>query len=170
MHVWFRYAAPLTHSRRFQRSHCNAQEAPVFLAELLEPFGLSAAAKELQAYLCGGFGNETRIDYGTGHEMNFVVFLFCLCKLQVIPIVQLRAMMTSVFREYIRTMRRLQELYVLEPAGSHGVWGLDDYHCLLFLFGAAQLRGIEESKPADVNDAALLAEKADTFLYFEGIQ
>ena len=30
---------------------------------------------ELDSYLQDAFGNATRIDYGTGHETNFAIFL-----------------------------------------------------------------------------------------------
>jgi hypothetical protein len=38
------------------------------------------ASVELATYLSDGFGNSTRIDYGTGHEMAFVIFLCALFK------------------------------------------------------------------------------------------
>ena len=34
--------------------------------------------KEIEVYLVDSFGNPTRIDYGTGHEMAFVMFLSTL--------------------------------------------------------------------------------------------
>jgi serine/threonine-protein phosphatase 2A activator len=37
-----------------------------------------AAIIELKAYLISSFGNATRIDYGSGHEMNFAAFLCCM--------------------------------------------------------------------------------------------
>ena len=94
---------------------------------------------ELVCNLQCAFGNEVRLDYGTGHETSLIVFFFCVYKLGLITTEDLKAFILSSFVSYVRTVRKLQMTYMLEPAGSHGVWGLDDYHCLVFLFGAAQV-------------------------------
>lgn len=82
----------------------------------------------------------------------------------------LRHLVLGAFTAYIRTMRRLQETYVLEPAGSHGVWGLDDYHCIDFLWGAAQLcNNKDEIKPSSIHDNDLLKAETSNYLYLEAI-
>ena len=74
-----------------------------------------------------------------GHELNFAVIFFIFQKLNLLSIDDYPSVVLVGFSAYIKLMRRLQTVYMLEPAGSHGVWGLDDYHCLLFVWGAAQL-------------------------------
>lgn len=42
---------------------------------------------------------------------------------------------------YLDVVRNLQSRYRMEPAGSHGVWGLDDFQFLSYLWGSSQLIG-----------------------------
>lgn len=101
-------------------------------------------ADEVASYLLNSLGDYQRIDYGTGHEAHFMAWLYCLCRPETGPFfspTMRPALVLDIFRAYLRLMRRLQMTFWLEPAGSHGVWGLDDYHFLPFLFGAAQLIG-----------------------------
>ena len=41
------------------------------------------AVIELNMYLMECFGSNVRLDYGTGHELAFVIFLYCLRELEV---------------------------------------------------------------------------------------
>jgi serine/threonine-protein phosphatase 2A activator len=141
--------------------------------------------QQVSCYLHDSFGHATRLDYGTGHESSFLVFLLVLTKVKCLgqdvppPIPTLRATTLAIFDQYLKVTRRLQTDYRFEPAGSHGVWGLDDYHCLPFYFGACQLQaqsrfktlGLEcLSHPNVVNDIDILKEYSDQFLYFACIR
>mmetsp|Transcript_36492 Transcript_36492/g.27058 ORF Transcript_36492/g.27058 Transcript_36492/m.27058 type:complete len:120 (+) Transcript_36492:270-629(+) len=98
-----------------------------FLATFCSDASFSRSFEELKAYLLDSFGSYERIDYGTGHELNFIVFLLCLFKMGVYSPADLEATINCVFQRYLVLMRKIQLQYMLEPAGSHGVWGLDDY-------------------------------------------
>lgn len=120
-------------------------------------------------YLIDSFGNPTRIDYGTGHENTFICFLCCMRRLRVFGDADAFAVVQCVFAAYVRLMRRLQTTYQLEPAGSHGVWGLDDYCFLPLLLGASQLRQHETIKPHMIANRDFVRAMADQYLYLEAI-
>ena len=110
------------------------------------------AVSELSPYLLDSFGNSTRIDYGTGHEMAFIMFLCALVKTGVLSHSDLACVGLTVFARYMELVRHLQEIYRMEPAGSMGVWNLDDYQFVSFIWGAAQL---STEKPQRVKPKAI---------------
>jgi len=98
------------------------------------------AAVEVTPYLLDAFGNSTRIDYGSGHEASFLVFLFCLYEIGLLkPSEDDKAVVLRVFDRYLKLVRRLQLVYRMEPAGSRGVHALDDFQFAPFIFWSSQL-------------------------------
>ncbi|KAI8989105.1 hypothetical protein BD414DRAFT_460529 [Trametes punicea] len=129
-----------------------------------------AAIPEVSVYFEEAWGNRTRIDYGSGMELNFLCWMLCLEKLGVFEESDHVALVIRVFWRYIEVMRVLQSTYWLEPAGSHGVWGLDDYHFLPFLWGAAQLRGHKYIRPKSIHDNDTVEEFSKHYMYLACIK
>lgn len=162
-------------NKAFRQWHARLVErSKQILQELLRKASVQevdSLAAELTPYLCGGFGDATRIDYGTGHEASFFAILFILGARNILAKSDAADAVLVVFAQYMRTMYRLQTVYMLEPAGSHGVWGLDDFHALPFLFGAAQLDGMEDEVPTGtVYKEQTVRDYGDRFLYVAAIR
>ncbi|KAL8393650.1 hypothetical protein RB595_003402 [Gaeumannomyces hyphopodioides] len=137
-----------------------------------------SAKEELKAYFLGGFGSSQRLDYGTGHELSFVAFLGGLWKLGAFadaansqPGDAERSIVLGVIEPYLKVIRKLILTYTLEPAGSHGVWGLDDHSFVPYIFGSAQLtRPIDESEQMPLEGSMPRAPKPSDILKPETVE
>eukprot|EP00388_Colpodella_angusta_P005111 GDKJ01016057.1.p1 GENE.GDKJ01016057.1~~GDKJ01016057.1.p1 ORF type:complete len:480 (-),score=81.69 GDKJ01016057.1:51-1469(-) len=147
------------------------KKCPSLLSSML-PESMHEAIPELLGYLQDSFGNRSRIDYGTGHEQHFLIFLYCLFRLNFLSVDEkndLTASALLIFAKYIQIMRRIEIKYTLEPAGSRGVWGLDDYHFLPFLWGAAQLEWQNMIVPKDIFNERTVKDYRSKYLYLDAI-
>lgn len=122
-------------ARREWQDKAEAIAGPL-LEKLASDDGLQ---QELLYYLLNSFGSPIRLDYGSGHELSFVAFIGGLIELKIFDITKVDATeILVVFAKYYDLVRRLILVYSLEPAGSHGVWGLDDHFHFIYILGAAQ--------------------------------
>ncbi|KAI5283742.1 Serine/threonine-protein phosphatase 2A activator, partial [Ascosphaera aggregata] len=79
--------------------------SPTWHKEIL---GLSndEAIQELGTYLVNSLGSRKRLDYGSGHELHFMMWLFCLNQLRLLPPECFTAVVFRVFVAYLKLMRR----------------------------------------------------------------
>ncbi|ORY87739.1 Phosphotyrosyl phosphatase activator [Protomyces lactucae-debilis] len=149
--------------------HASSQIAAIL------PDALCAASVELLPYFTGSFGSSQRLDYGTGHELSFLAFVCALFQLRLLDQNSeddLRSIALVVFPKYNALIQELVVTYTLEPAGSHGVWGLDDHFAIPYLFGAAQLSHLEPDAlpcPADITKPKEVSEHQSKNLYFNAV-
>jgi len=116
------------------------EQLPELLGQVL-PSSKQKYLHELLQYLMEAFGNATRIDYGTGHELSFLFFMCALFKAEILLEQDIVSAALRLFKRYLDFARQLQRTYNMEPAGSQGVWSLDDFQFVPFIWGSAQLAG-----------------------------
>lgn len=131
---------------------------------------------ELVPYFLGAFGSRQRLDYGTGHELSFLAFFGGLWALGLLNVDITGEEILFIFNKYFILIRRLILRYNLEPAGSHGVWGLDDHFHLPYILGSAQIVDITEPDkttprfpPKSILRPHVIERERDTNLYFGAI-
>lgn len=131
---------------------------------------------ELVSYFVGSFGSRQRLDYGTGHELSFLAFFGALWSIDLLPEDISGEDILLIFETYFKIIRKLILRYNLEPAGSHGVWGLDDHFHLPYILGSAQIVDITQPDtptprfpPRCVLRPHVVEREKSTNIYFSAI-
>ncbi|XP_043913952.1 serine/threonine-protein phosphatase 2A activator [Protopterus annectens] len=157
-------------NKAFRTWYAKLEQEAENLVTTVVPEEQKEAVPEVAVYLKEAVGNSTRIDYGTGHEAAFAAFLCCLCKIGVLKISDQLAIVFKVFERYLDLMRKLQKTYRMEPAGSQGVWGLDDFQFLPFIWGSSQLKDHPTLEPRHFVDEKIVNEYYKDYMFLECIK
>ncbi|KAF0031910.1 hypothetical protein F2P81_016465 [Scophthalmus maximus] len=87
---------------------------------------------------------------------------------QVMKLRSLRSSAASV--RYLTVMRKLQRTYRMEPAGSQGVWGLDDFQFLPFIWGSSQFVDHPTLEPRHFIDERVVNEHHHDYMFLDCIK
>jgi serine/threonine-protein phosphatase 2A activator len=172
---WLNDFPPLENPQRFGNKAFrqwmeHLRQHSTQLLETILPEPLHKAMSELREYFCNSFGNDTRIDYGSGHELSFVAWLAGIALLGGFTEDDYQAVVTRIFVRYLELVRKIQKTYSLEPAGSHGVWGLDDHQFLPYVWGSSQLVDHPMLKPKSILNRDTVNHFSNEYMYFRCIQ
>ncbi|XP_030751336.1 serine/threonine-protein phosphatase 2A activator-like [Sitophilus oryzae] len=172
---WIDEIPPIQQPQRFGNAafkmwYNKLKEEAIELLQKVLPVNIYRAIPEIMVYLEEGFGNAIRIDYGTGHEISFVMFLCSLYKIGFLEENDFTATATKVFVKYLNLVRNLQQTYRMEPAGSHGVWSLDDYQFVPFIWGSSQLIAHPKLDPTSFLKPDIVDSYCNEFLFMSCIK
>lgn len=73
--TWVDEIPPIAQPMRFGNKAFRIWHEKVTAEDVLKDIVPKEYKQEIACYLYDSFGNPTRVDYGTGHETNFVLFL-----------------------------------------------------------------------------------------------
>ncbi|KAK3783629.1 hypothetical protein RRG08_063029 [Elysia crispata] len=172
---WIAETPPIDQPQRFGNKafrtiYSRLKEESPNMVEKILPSELTPAVPELCTYLVESIGNDTRIDYGTGHELAFVAFLCCACRVGMFKEEDYPALVLRIFDRYLYLVRKLQTTYRMEPAGSQGVWSLDDFQFLPFLWGSAQFYDHPRIRPKSFPEEEIYNSFYKDYLFLAAIK
>ena len=93
----------------------------------------------------------------------------CLFKIGALEKKDEIAVGIKLVQEYIIFVRILQVTYRMEPAGTHGVWSLDDYQFIPFIWGSAQLAVNSPIEPHHFVEDETINEYRKEFMFISCI-
>jgi serine/threonine-protein phosphatase 2A activator len=106
-------------------------------------------------YLSNSFGNKIRMDFGTGHELNFLCFLFVNYKKKEIALNEV----SQILKFYFSLVKLFIKKFNVEAAGSRGVWSIDDYLLLPYLLGSVE--NFNSPLPIDLISGGMFKEACE---------
>ncbi|SCU85206.1 LAME_0D00518g1_1 [Lachancea meyersii CBS 8951] len=151
--------------------HDKIENVVEIVLESFMPSEYNKSIVELRYYLANAFGSRERLDYGTGHELSFFALVSALDMLGIWGSDLKGTDLLFLLNRYYGLIQKLVVTYTLEPAGSHGVWGLDDHFHLVYIFGASQLVGMRSppATPKEMQKKYIVQENSSQNLYCQGL-
>ncbi|GAA5874021.1 hypothetical protein JCM16303_002665 [Sporobolomyces ruberrimus] len=118
---------PFTPSENFKSFRSRLSQLSTSLHIQLLPSLLRADVilPELDFHLNRSFGSTSRMDYGTGHELSFILYLLILRLTGILSQSSSRSIVTKILSKYWEVSKEVRDKFGLVQAGRRGGWKKD---------------------------------------------